>query len=485
MSRFVSLMAAGLLVSAATASPYKKWPTKRTDNSTGMAYSFQDVPSSAELSWVPCYDKFQCANLEVPLDYAEPSAGTIVVAWVRQNAVSNDTASEKYKRTDGSTGLKDVLINPGGPGGSGIDLILAGGGDEIMTAGGNTFNIVSFDPRGVNNSGIALTCFPESSEDRGAFFSLTPPPTTLNEGYSLALAFGQWCTQSTNATQVRYGGTSAVVQDMMHFTELQAALNGVEDPKQADIWYYGISYGTVIGHTLATMFPDRIGRLVVDSNVNSEDYYNGLVKSSINTHDKAYEYFFNLCAEAGPEKCPFAGNSTSGGEIKTRFDNLLAKLEKTPLVSSDLKNNPQGPGTITKADVLNVGFQVMYSPSSGFDALAFGFDGLEKGNASAWFDVASFLRGQENPGPFNYTGLASQEVLTLVTSVDAAGRYPIKNVDDYVAAAEEVKKASIYGGESYAKSNVVNNAGMMMMPPQSQFFEGQYFSPLSLCSNHD
>ncbi|KAF2027344.1 alpha/beta-hydrolase [Setomelanomma holmii] len=422
---------------------------------SGRISSFADIPSSADLHWTRCYNRFHCANLEVPLDYENKTLGSTVVAWIRQEAAN-------------STSI-DLLFNPGGPGGSGINYLLSGGGDKIMKATGNKYNVVSFDPRGVNASGIDLTCFPGQPDVRDAYASSSGGYSTEQEKYAEAVAHGKWCTAANNKTAVRHAGTVAVVQDMIHFTELQAGLND-KKPEDAQIWYYGVSYGTVIGQTLAALYPDRLGRAIVDANVNGEDHYNGVTDTAVEDADDGMLYFFKTCYEAGPKKCAFAGKSGDAKDIGKRFNALLAKLEKEPLQAV----LPQYvvPSIITKDRVLNQLFGGLYAPSYYFSYMAIGLDALEKGNATTWFEIEKATSSKSNPGPFNYTSNAAQEVLHLVTAIDAAGRYPIKNVDDYTKAVDEIEKTSQWFGEGYAGLNPLSNAGMNIIPPKSQLFTG-------------
>ncbi|KAI9871393.1 MAG: hypothetical protein M1823_008460, partial [Watsoniomyces obsoletus] len=132
---------------------------------------------------------------------------------------------------------------------------------------------------------------------------------------------------------------------MIHYTELQAALNG-KKPEDALIWYYGVSYGTVIGQTLAALYPNRLGRVILDANVNGQDHYDGVTDTAVEDADDGMLYFFKVCYEAGPKKCAFAGKSGSAKDIEKRFNDLLAKLEKNPLQSIDPSLG--GPGIITK-----------------------------------------------------------------------------------------------------------------------------------------
>jgi pimeloyl-ACP methyl ester carboxylesterase len=447
---------ASLLVSLASAvptySPSHSFPPRGIVGNDTVS-SFEDIPSSANLTWTPCYERFLCANLEVPLEYENPSFGTTVIAWMRLNAAN-------------SSGT-DILFNPGGPGNSGINYFLNGGADKIIGLTGGRYNAVSFDPRGVNASGIDLTCFPSRPDIAEGF--TVGQQVTDEEKYAEAVGYGRWCTEANKNTTAHYAGTVAVVQDMMHFTELQATLNG-KKAEDALIWYYGVSYGTVIGHTLASKYPDRIGRIIVDANVDSDSYYNGNSDNSVATADDGVKYFFDVCAEAGEKKCPFASNSSSAEDLEERFNKLLNSLEKNPVQSIDPAF--ELPMIITQERVLQSIHNWLYTPTQSFAIMAFGLAGLEKGNASAWIEAEQGDGSTPDPGPFNYTVAAQTEVLHFVTAIDAAGRYSIKNVDEYLVQVQKISNTSEYFGSWYAGLNPLLNAGMAVLPPASQKFEG-------------
>jgi len=108
-------------------------PVKR-DYNTSMIYSFEDVPITSNLQYIPCFDNFSCTNLEVPLDYEHPEVGTTNIAFIK-HAASQQPA------------MGDIIFNPGGPGGSGVAdvLVLT---DALVALLGDTHNIVGMDPRG-------------------------------------------------------------------------------------------------------------------------------------------------------------------------------------------------------------------------------------------------------------------------------------------------------------------------------------------------
>jgi len=451
----ISYVVAGLLAVVTALPTTTNSPASTQSTGTaGEVSSFKDIPSSPELHWTPCYKHFKCSNLEVPLDYEDRSLGSTVVAWIRLDA-ANGTGT-------------DIIFNPGGPGGSGVEYMLSSGTSELIESiGSGKYNVVSFDPRGVNASAIDLTCFPEDPEVAAQFD--IGSSGTEQEKYAAAVTYNRWCASATNGTRARYAGTVAVVQDMMHFTELQAAQRG-QKPKEALIWYYGVSYGTVIGQTLASLFPDRIGRVMVDANVNGEEHYNGTTDTAVEDADETVRYFFKLCHEAGNNKCPFASDAKSPRDLETRFNSILQSLDKEPLQSIDPAFG--GPLIITKNRVLNQIFSWLYSPVSYFPYMAVGLEALCKGNASAWLEVEIATAPEVTPGPFNYTPTAAREVLQLVTNIDAAGRYPYKNVDEYMKAVDEIEKKDVWFGEGYSATNMLINAGATIMPPKSQLFPG-------------
>lgn len=455
-----------LLASATSAHPTTELSSRlhRKDTQpTANITSFKDVPRSCELKWVPCYDVYQCANLVVPLDYENPALGRTVVPWIRQVA-NNGTGT-------------DLLFNPGGPGGSGIQSILLGVGNELMELTGSKYNIVSFDPRGVNASDIDLSCSPNDQNTPAAIFGdLNANKTEL---YAQAIELKTYCATENRNTTARFVGTVAVVQDIMHFTELQAALKGEEKPKESLVWYLGASYGTVIGQTLAALYPDRIGRVINAANVDSEEHYNGLTRGSVSDTDKSMREFFQLCSEAGEKNCLFARNSTTAQDLETRFDDLLSRIDREPAEVADPASGDAQ--KITRSSVLERVHRWLYSPTTMFPLMAHALAGLENGNTTAWQEVV-MLTTQNDSGPFNYTTKAQLDMLIFVTSVDAAGRYPIHNVSEYLDVVEYYKSTSKWFGEKYATSNALIDAGPSVLPPKSQLFAGESLLFLLLCS---
>jgi pimeloyl-ACP methyl ester carboxylesterase len=374
----------------------------------------------------------------------------------------------------------------GGPGGSGVDTVRGAGSVLLENFGGN-YNIIGFDPRGVNNSGPTLTCFPEDPETRSLFNLRISGIHNVPAGerYQQARAYGERCSRVNADSAAKYVGTSAVAQDLKHFIELSAVDKG-QKAEDAKFYYYGVSYGTVIGQTIAAMYPDKIERMMLDGNVYAEEYYQGNVRSSIGDTDDTVRSFFTYCAEAGPEKCVFASENATADDLEARYKNILQKLEDEPLVISGL-DQPL-PGIVTRPNLEAFTFRNTYRPRTQFPLLAKVFSEIDIGNSST-YNLAQSGGGaaaiglEEDSGYYSDVpnpDYAMSEALGLITCVDVAGRYKVTR-QDYIRLYRELKESSYYGGGPMSMGNALACAGFEINPPESQYFPGKCpSSPMSL-----
>ncbi|KAF2478267.1 alpha/beta-hydrolase [Lindgomyces ingoldianus] len=441
--------AAGVL-SIASASPLKP------RNNGTMVYEFTDLTPSPELNWAPCYDNFTCAYLEVPLDYANSSIGTTNIAFI--------------KKWSQNSSAEDILVNPGGPGGSGVGYIMANL-EVLETKFGPQYNYVGFDPRGVSRSGPSLDCFPGFPIARNIFdaemFTAVDDSTesSLAKSFQRSAAFGKWCTEvlAINGT-AQYAGTVAVANDMLHYIELRAKELG-HPPEEAKLWYYGMSYGSVLGATYAALFPNRIGRLVIDGVVDSEDYYYNGWRTALETTDEDMKTFYKYCYEAGPELCLFHQNATSPEELEKRAIATLESLKKSPIVFADPATGV-APVIVTWQDVIAIAFSISYSPISGFPGWDLVLTGLEKGNAT--LAAISTMKAQILVPPTENF----QDSRTLIACIDNAGRFNTSTFETYEEHIEYLFNQSYYGGPIIG--SIVGPAcrSVNIYPPESQLFKG-------------
>ncbi|VUC36557.1 unnamed protein product [Clonostachys rosea] len=393
----------------------------------GMVQKFDDVIPSANLTWTPCFDEFTCSKLEVPLDYSNRSLGTTSVAFMKL-AGKNATIQSP-----------SIVLVPGGPGGSGIQLL-----EEYRSLMGQMFgeqyNFVSFDPRGVNNSGLNLDCFRGNAEARLAFNRLHSTGATnvssesLQEQYYSASIYSEWCNEAVEKDLPHgyYVTTPAVAQDLLTFVEAEATLAG-QSASDAKLWAYGISYGTVIGATFASLFPDRVGRMVLDGVFDAEQYYDNNWRDVADQMDETIEKFSSLCHSAGPDRCSFWGPSPAN--ITARMDQIILELQNHPVAVS--KAQSQGlPTKATYSDLKALLFNNFYSPRSGFPVIAKVLHQLENGNASALADIPNGL------------GITSDAGF-VTRCVDSYRRNKLTTIEEFKSYVEYMVSTSKYTGDIY------------------------------------
>ena len=217
---------ATLALSACSPSPLKLsdseatlTPTQAsTQYSAGLASYY-----SQKVDWTKC-GEFKCATVKVPLDYANPQGESISLAL-------------KKREADG-TKKGTLFINPGGPGGSGVDLVNSVSrmfSSDLL----RSYDVVGFDPRGVSRS-TAVDCLTDSETDA---------MRASNEGASLAKGISEKCSKKTNPVALLdHIDTPSAAKDL----DILRQLSG-----DSKLNYLGYSYGTYLGATYADLFPRR------------------------------------------------------------------------------------------------------------------------------------------------------------------------------------------------------------------------------------
>jgi len=257
-----------------------------------------------KLSWRGCGDGFECATMPVPLDYEDAGSDTIDVSVIRLKA-------RKQSRRIGS-----LVLNPGGPGGSGVEFarqarqLLPG---EIL----DRFDTVSFDPRGVGES-APVDCLDDAGLDR--ILAADPSPDDAAERkrlLDLSRDQAQSC-QRKSGRLLKHLGTVDTAKDM---DVLRTALG---DDK---LTYVGFSYGTVLGARYAQQFPGNIRALVLDGAVDPMLTSREVAVAQAVGFERALNAFFKDCAA---QRCPFSTH----GDIGKTYDALVASIDRSPLNAS-------------------------------------------------------------------------------------------------------------------------------------------------------
>lgn len=316
-------------------------------------------------------------------------------------------------------------MNPGGPGGSGVGFV-AGAGKQIQTLvdspedpassdsnlNAKYYEIIGFDPRGVGWTFPGAHCFNQTS-DRITWGlrelsegQLDASDAALGRLWSMEQAFGFSCyfTMDPGYDIKQFITTASVARDMVELIEALGRHRQREaesfSPGNAPsnrrihpfshskatyiagkekLQYWGFSYGTQLGSTFASMFPDRVGRLVLDGVINAENYGAGLWTDFLHDTEKVMQYFYKTCA-AAPGRCPFATPESTADDIEAKAQSILADLYHNPMAMSD--PHVEFPEVLTYSDVRLATFATLYNPRVAFPFLADLFSGLEQRNVS-------------------------------------------------------------------------------------------------------
>ncbi|HUZ20295.1 MAG TPA: alpha/beta hydrolase [Acidimicrobiales bacterium] len=237
MARTVAALVAAVVGTGAAVGPWAV-PAGAAAARAGAARS------APVLSWHSCDKRFRCAELAVPISYLRPGRGTLDLSVVMLPA-------------SGKHPVGDLVTNPGGPGGSGVDF-LEQAWSSFPASLRASFNLVSFDPRGVDRSDPVVCA---SAAETRHLLALDPAPTTPAEIATVVTAVKGYvadCKAHTSHLLLANVGTRTTVLDL---DRLRAALG---EPK---LDYLGLSYGTYIGELYAERFPSKVRAMILDGAV--------------------------------------------------------------------------------------------------------------------------------------------------------------------------------------------------------------------------
>lgn len=208
----------------------------------------------------------------------------------------------KYAATDLKNYKGMVLINPGGPGGSGISALDSfsstwGNATETIGAIGSNYDIIGFEPRGVGFSIPSANCTNNTSPSAGIGKRFDQPNGPFldfasaggNEADAQMKAKAAECQKTIGGPSGagQHMSTATVVRDMVTITDAFAATADgakVKNPKLTN--YFGISYGTFLGQTFASMFPERVGRFILAGVVDPDDQVSGISLTGLQSTDE-------------------------------------------------------------------------------------------------------------------------------------------------------------------------------------------------------
>ncbi|ALJ19491.1 alpha/beta hydrolase [Microbacterium sp. No. 7] len=351
------------------------------------------------LDWSECSGAddgaYDCTEVTAPLDWADPDAGEIRLAVIRRAA-------------DGGDAIGSLLTNPGGPGASGYDFIA----DTVSYAVGEdlrrVYDVIGFDPRGVGRS-TAVTCFDAQGMDAFLFDIPAAPRGS-----------GEWTAELTERNERFVAACEAGSDGILpHVTTDNAArdmdlLRAVLGDEE--LHYLGYSYGTFLGAVYAKLFPERVGRLVLDGAIDPSIPGIAVGETQAVGFEAALRSYMAHCLEG--RDCPFRG---SVDDAMSDLGTLFASVDRSPLTASD--------GRELGADTLLTAIVASLYTEDNWTYLTMLLDDALSGDARMAFLLADFYYGRSPSGGYDDN---STEAFTAYNCMD----YPAETDDTALAASK-------------------------------------------------
>lgn len=253
----------------------------------------------------------QCAYLNVPLDYANPKGRVIKIGLLRRPA------------SDPANRIGSLVINPGGPGGSGMSTASSLAEEVATNDLGERFDFVGFDPRGVGSSEPQVLCRTKETRDAERLMNLNvdSSPAGILKTENQEKANNEGCVTRTGKEVLANIGTREVVRD------LDVMRSALGDEK---LTYLGFSYGTKIGASYAETFPKNVRALILDGAVDpAQDQVSQLIEQG-RGFQKAFDVFAAWCTGR-----PDCGLGQDRGQAVAKFQALVRPLINQPVDVAD------------------------------------------------------------------------------------------------------------------------------------------------------
>jgi len=290
-------LALGLLSACSAANVTEPIPAP---NSTAAVAANLDQYYDQQVKWIDCGGP-QCATVKVPLDYAKPNGQSVSLAVTRVPATGE--------------ALGSLFVNPGGPGGSGFDYAKAAS-LSLSDAVTEHYDVIGVDPRGVSKSD-PITCLTDAERDDVAAVDFSARTSRDTE---MLIAIGKLAAQGckTNANpDFAFMDTKSVARDF----DIVRQVVGDQSFN-----FLGKSYGTAIGTAYAELFPQRVGRMVLDGVLPLDLGLEEITEAQAAGFEDAFMNFAEDCASNAD--CPYQGNAE---EVAEQMREFLMSLETAPL----------------------------------------------------------------------------------------------------------------------------------------------------------
>ena len=356
------------------------------------------------LKWRDCYGNYQCSNLLVPIDYQDLSVGAFSLALLR------------YQALDQVRRIGSLLVNPGGPGASGIDY--AYNAENIVSQVIlERFDIVGFDPRGVGES-APIKCLSDAETD--ASFAADSKPDNESEFAELISdAKDYFAKCAANTKHLADYSTLNSARDL----EILRLVLG--DPQ---LNFLGKSYGTYLGTLYAELFPDTVGRFVLDGAVDPSANNREAMLGQAIGFESALNAFISDCLIIN--SCAFNGSLQNA---RNQIVELLVKTARSPLKSKSGRD-------VTESLVLLGIASALYDSESDWPVLRDAFKEATLGRGDSFLTLADQYAGRQENGRYLNN---ENDALQVISCLD---QNELEKVSTFKKGVVEfAEKAPIFG----------------------------------------
>lgn len=357
-----------------------------------------------EVEWSDCGAGAECATVVAPLDWDNPGVGDDV-----------NLALSRHSATGQALG--SLFVNPGGPGASGYEFVLDSVDFAVSEALRESFDVIGWDPRGVNFSSPVSCAASDAELDYFFFGELESEPDTPEWDAELlaeSIRFGQEC-QANTGELLEFVDTLSTVRDL----DLLRHLVGDEQ-----LNYLGYSYGTLIGALYIDTFPERVGRMVLDGPVDPGASQFDLVVNQHRGFEEALEAYLVECDLTN--SCPFSGSLE---ERLQGVSDLYDELEENPLRHAD--------GRLVDDGMLRTAMVTTLYAQSSWPFLTRMFEELQEGVTDTAIFLVDFYYDREG-GVYQNN---SMEAFIAINCLD----YPVERDPAVLEAqAEQLREAAPY-----------------------------------------
>ncbi|WP_316525513.1 alpha/beta hydrolase [Kitasatospora brasiliensis] len=380
--------------SAAEAAPTT--PAADSGAATGLGAQQLDwhacaAPTSAQGNGTAPAADWQCATLKAPLDHGKPHGPTIGLALIRSRA------------TDEQHRIGSLLFNFGGPGASGVATLPALAPTYANL--NSRYDLVSFDPRGVGAS-AGVKCLDDQAMDAATAADGTPDTPDAVKALDDSNARFVTACEHNSGTVLPYVDTESAARDM----DLMRQVLG-----DRELSYFGISYGTQLGGVYAHLFPQQVGRMVLDSVVDPTKDPQQAALGQAQGFQLALGDFMKACAAQAGAACP---TGAGGDEGTAKVAALVQRLAQSPL--------PTRRGRQLTENLAVTGIAAALYSQETWPALAAGLtEAMEQGAGDTLLELADALNGRDAQGHYTNLNAANR----AINCVDARQRYSDQDVE--------------------------------------------------------